>query len=145
MPNESIAAILNGLLAAEHRNIAPRLCESTVFVSQLSVDANEIVQGMARASRDHCEALTAVILELGGEPVPRGLDVATADLHFLDLSHVLPRFIAAHLSLVAVYRLASSRVGDEPRAASVVSRITGRHRSDLRMLQALGEGVPEVS
>jgi hypothetical protein len=145
MPNDSITAALNDLLAAEYRNIAPRLCESTVFVSQVSGDAFEIVRGMARASQDHCEALTALIRELGGEPVPRSLDVTTADLHYADLSQILPRITAAQLALVAIYRLASARVGVEPRAAKVVSRITERHKSDLKMLKALGEGAPEAS
>ncbi|MDO8629360.1 MAG: hypothetical protein Q7R41_02605, partial [Phycisphaerales bacterium] len=94
MNDAPLIAVLNELLAAEQQNLAPRLFESTLFVSRLDVEAYDVVRAMAQACREHCAALTELILEFGGQPAPRTGDVTTADLHFLELHYVLPRLIA---------------------------------------------------
>ncbi len=137
MPTETTLAVLNELLAAEHGNLAPRLFESTVFVSPLTVEAHEVVRGMVEAAREHCAALTSLIRELGGEPWPRGLDAATADLHYQRLNHLLPRLIAAHQTLLRTYKIAAGSVGEKRRAVELIERIIDRHEADLRMLQTL--------
>jgi len=130
-------AVLNELLIAEQQNLAPRLFESTLFVSRLDVEAYNVVRAMAEACREHCAALTELILDLGGQPAPRTGDVTTADLHFLELHYVLSRLIAEQRFLESKYAIAAPRVSAEPRAAALVSRVLDRHRRDLARIESL--------
>lgn len=137
MNDASLITVLNELLAAEQRNLAPRLFESTLFVSRLDVEAYDVVRTMAQACREHCAALTELILDLGGQPAPRTGDVTTADLHFLELHYVLPRLIADQRFLERKYAVAAPGVAAEPDAAALVSRVLDRHRRDLERIQSL--------
>ena len=138
-----VVAILNELLTLEQRSLAPRLLESTVFVSDLSVAAFSLVQRMAQATGDHTAALTKLILDCGGSPGPRSPSVATADLHFQELQHVLPRFIADQEAFVRRYTTAAERLSGEPRALALVTRILQRHQQDLEKLGELSSA-PKV-
>jgi hypothetical protein len=137
MNDAPLIAVLNELLAAEQQNLAPRLFESTLFVSRLDVEAYDVVRTMAQTCREHCSALTELILDLGGQPAPRTGDVTTADLHFLELHYVLPRLIADQRLLEHKYSVAAPRVAAEPGAAALVSRVLDRHRRDLVRIQSL--------
>lgn len=128
-------AILNELLSLEQRSLAPRLLESTVSVSSQSVPALILVQRMATATRDHGAALAKLILDLGGTPAPRHDLITSADLHFQDLRHVLPRLVADLEATVRSYSFAAQSLSDEPRALAVVTRILQRHQQDLQALK----------
>jgi hypothetical protein len=132
-----VVAILDELLTLEQRSLAPRLLESTVFVSDLSVAAFGLVQRMAHATGDHAAALTKLILDCGGSPGPRGSSVTTADLHFQELQRVLPRLIADEQALIRKYAIAAQRLSDELRASALVTRILQRHQQDLEKLHEL--------
>ena len=132
-----IVAILDELLTLEQRSLAPRLLESTVFVSDLSVAAFDVVRRMAHATGDHTAALTKLILDSGGIPGPRSSSLATADLHFQELQHILPRLVADQRASIRQYTLASQRLSDEPRALALVTRILQRHQQDLEKLREL--------
>ncbi|MFH1108615.1 MAG: hypothetical protein V1790_05385 [Planctomycetota bacterium] len=138
-----VVAILNELLTLEQRSLAPRLLESTVFVSDLSVAAFSLVQRMAHATGDHTAALTKLVLDSGGSPGPRSSSVATADLHFQELQHVLPRLIADQQALIRKYAIAAQRLADEPHALALATRILQRHQQDLERLHELSP-VPKV-
>ncbi len=138
MTNDTpVIVVLNELLAAEQQNLAPRLFESTLFVSRLDVEAYDVVRAMAQACREHCAALTELILDLGGQPAPRTGDVTTADLHFLELRHLLPRLIADQQTLERKYAVAAPRVAAQPRATALVIRVLDRHQRDLQQLRTL--------
>lgn len=141
MDRTSLIAVLNDLLIAEQCSLAPRLFESTMFVSKLDIDLYQLVRSMAQSSRKHCAMLTEVILELGGQPVPRRVDVTTGDLHFLEVRSLIPRLLASQESLEQLYQQAGTRVGSEVRAASVVARILDRHREYLVRLRSLSSAV----
>jgi len=132
-----VVAILNELLTLEQRSLAPRVLESTVFVSDLSVTAFSLVQRMAQATRDHAAALTKLILDSGGSPGPRSSSLATADLHFQELQHVLPRLIADEQAVIRKYAIAAQRLSDEPHALALVTRILQRHQEDVEKLHQL--------
>jgi len=140
-----LMAVLNELLAAEQQNLALRLFESTMFVSRLDVSAYDIVRGMADAGREHCAALTQLILDLGGDPAPRAGDVTTAELHFLDLHYVLPRLIADQSALAGKYALAAPRLAGQPRTAAVIGGIVDRHNRNLAQVQSLGPRLKSAS
>jgi hypothetical protein len=138
MNEQAIVDILNEVLALEQCSLATRLMESTVFVSRPSVDDWNTVRRMARASEEHGAWLADAILQLGGVPGPRVSDVTSADLHFQELHHVLPRLIADREALVHKLMLAAQRVSAEPRAAEPVQRILRRHQEELASLQPSG-------
>ena len=131
--------ILNELLAFEQRNMVPRVLESTVFISRLSIEAMNVVQKMARASAENGAWLADAIRELGGVVGTRMTDTASADLHFQDLHYVLPRLVADREALLHRYELAAHRMGAEPRAVEVVQRILRRHQEELARLQQIAD------
>ena len=135
MQDDTVIATLNELLAAEQGSLIPRLMESAVFVSRLEIAADLVIRGTARTVVKDTAELTRLILDLGGEPAPPRFNLATADLHYQDVRHVLPRLLADQLALVRTYTLASPRLAGAPRAAAVVSGILARHQADLEKLQ----------
>lgn len=130
-------AVLNDLLSGEQCALAPRVIESTVFVSGTSVAALDIVQRMARTSRRNREDLASMVIELGGEPGPRRGDAATAHLHFQDLHHLLPELIRGQERLVRKYQAALPLLTASTRAAALARRIATQHENDLQKLQSL--------
>ena len=139
METRAIVDILNELLAFEQRNMVPRVLESTVFISRLSVEAMTVVQAMARASAENGAWLADAIRELGGVVGPRMTDTTSADLHYQELHHVLPRLLADRESLLHRYKLAAHRVGAEPRAEEAVQRILRRHQEEFVRLQQIAD------
>ncbi|MEK7730864.1 MAG: hypothetical protein AAB385_03410 [Planctomycetota bacterium] len=137
MDRAQVIAILNELLTLEQRSLSLRLLEATVSVSSLSVPALVLVQRMTAATRDHGAALANLILDLGGTPAPRHYLIATADLHFQDLHHVLPRLVADQVAVVRSYTLAAQRLSDDPRALALVNRILQQHQQQLQALSEL--------
>ncbi len=135
---QGTVGILNELLASEQRNLVPRLLESTVFISRLSVEALDLVQQMARAGEEHASRLADAIRELGGVVGPRRTGAASDDLHYQELRHLLPRIIADREALVHKYTLAAPRVGAHPRVAETVQHILRRHQEELVRLQQSG-------
>lgn len=138
MSAESVLAVLNELLASEQRAIAPRLFESTVFVSSSSVAVAELADQMKQQS-ERCQlVLAGRIRSLDGEPRLRCGNVTSADLHFQDLHCVLPRLITDQQRLVAKYRSAGERLGGDAETAALVSRFLEAHERELEALTALG-------
>ncbi len=139
MDAQTLTNILNELLAAEQCSLTQRLVESTVFVSELSVDEATVLAQMAKASEEHGAWLAGAIGEFGGVPGLGVHDPASADLHFQDLHRALPRLVVDRESLIHKYTLASDRVGGEPRAVQLVARIMERHREELATLKRLAD------
>ena len=135
MDNPAVAAVLNQLLDAEQQSVVLRVAESTPFVSLAEVAAGNLVRGMARSSRTHREQLTEMILNLGGQPVPRRADLLSGNLHYLDLFSVLPRLLEAQESLVSQYRQRSPRLASDRQAADLAGKILARHEADLQKLR----------
>lgn len=137
MDAPGVVAILNELLGREQRAIAPRLFESTVFVSRLSLAGNAWTQRVVRASLEHRGALARLIQELGGELDPRRGDLWTADLHFQELRRVLPRIERDYVGLIGAYEVAAARIGSVARASSLVGTIRESHTAELAELRDL--------
>ena len=135
MDTQTVVDLLNELLANEQRTPAHRLLESNVIVSRVAMDGLGPVQAMARASREHTAWLTELILELDGAPGLRFGDPTSADLHYQELHHALPRLVREHQALIRKYELASERLAGEPEAQEVVERILARHRKLLSALE----------
>jgi hypothetical protein len=134
---ESVCAILNELLAAEQRAIAPRLFESTVFVSRPSVAEYPVVLRIAKQARRNCEWLTQKVVEHRGVPAPRSPVANMANWHFQELHHVLPMVVADQEALVRTYKAAAQRLASEPNAVESVDRILDIHLRELDALRQL--------
>ena len=145
MNSQTAVAILNELLACEQGALAPRLFESTVFVSKLSIKDWRIAKDIAAATRENCATLADLTLRFGGTPGHRIQHVSTADLHFQELRHALPRLIADHESLMRKYRKAVEHLGSRPEAAGAVSRILQQHQQELEELQSIHGETSQVT
>ena len=130
--------VLAELLACEQRAITPRLFESTVFVSKMGVGAWDVAQRMVRRNAEHQALLADLIFARGGQPGPREQDLHSADLHFQQLSRVLPRLVADHERLIRVYRSAQRHVSGDPVVAERVGKMLAAHEADLKSLKSLG-------
>lgn len=135
MNHDAINDVLNGLLALEQSALSRRLVEATVFVTRLALPEIELVRRMVRESDEHCAWLVALIIDLGGEPAPRGGDLRSADLHFQELHYLLPRVIEEAERVVRGYDRAVEQVAPEPRAARLVARILARRKASLEALR----------
>ena len=136
MDNPAAASALNRLLDAEQQSLVLRVAESTPFVSLEEVEVANVVRAMAGASKDHRAALTELILDLGGQPVPRRADLGTGNLHYLDLQAVLPQLLHAQETLVDSHKQIAPKLAGEPRAARLAAKILSRHESDLQRLRS---------
>lgn len=137
MDRSSVVDILNELLAIEQQNIARRMLESTVFITSPAIKDWAVVQRTARASRDHEASLVEAILAFGGAPGLRVGSANTADLHYQELHHSLPRLVAWFEDAINTYTHGAKRVETEPEAGRVVSEILECHRQELMSIRQL--------
>lgn len=142
---EDVIAILNELLGREQEALVPRLFESTVFVSQLSIDGWEWARRAARANRAATERLAELIIELGGVPAPRRGRLASADLHYQELRTVQPRIEKDLEELIRYYRAAARQLGSHPQAASVIAETLQEHESERAALHLIGPSPEPVA
>jgi hypothetical protein len=141
MDANTLAKILNELLTLEQRNLARRLLESAAFVTAPSIEEWSVVQRVARASRDHEASLVEALLACGGVPGLRAWSADTADLHYQELHHALPRLVAWYEDAVNTYTHAAKRVEGELEASRVISEILESHRQELMALRQLGQSM----
>ena len=145
MSDANTADILKALLREEQKSLAPRLNEATLFISPEAVEEQFLVQRMAAACRENCEKLNDAIFDLQDVPWPPTVDVSTADLHYQEMHHVLPRLVADQESLVRAYESAGGRIRGNPRASALVTSILEQHRADLEALHALRNLAPQAA
>lgn len=131
--------VINDLLAAEQSSIAPRLIESTTYVTPRWARADMVVRKMAVACRENCAALTDLVLDLGGAPQPRRYQTQTADIHFLELGSMLPQLCEGQRALVQKYAENAPLLTNVPHAARLVNQILNRHREHLRYIEEVSE------
>lgn len=137
MDAEPAINVANELLALEQCRLPGRLIESTVFISEMSVDEGALIQRLAAQSLENCASLVGLIERLGGAPAPRSGDLCSADLHFQALHIVMPRLLDDQKNVVARYRRAVELVASFPTAITLISEILGRHQRDLEIIQDL--------
>lgn len=145
MSEQWIISVLNELLTLEQAAPAPRLFESTVFISQWSVEDWHIAKRIASASRQHCASLAELIQDLGGTPGLRAQNVMTADLHFQELRSAIPRLINEYESLISKYKIAAQHVASHTAATSLVNQILQHHHQQFSELQSLLGNTEEVA
>lgn len=143
MSNELVVAVLNQLLAAEHRNLIRRLGESNPFVTWPAAEDRAVVERLLADTRHHQQALAGLILKLRGSPAPATYPTELGGVHYLNLSYLMPQVIAGVRELVRVYEGASGT--GHPEADVLISRILGdhtRHLSELERMHANLAGRP---
>lgn len=133
----AVADILRELLAAENFGPLGRLDESTIFISSLFAGEHAELSRIARESGEHGAWLSRVLVAATGSVGPRRFDLTTADLHFQELHHALPRVIRSLELLVGLYEAALPQVNSDAQAAELVSRILSRRREHLSTLRPM--------
>lgn len=137
MTNERAVRILNELLEHECRGVLLRVRESNPFISWASADERRMIDDMLGEDTEHRARLVEVIRDLGGEPLPVTADIASTNMHFLDLGFVFPTLLEDRKRLLAAYESAASQVGAHAVAATVITEITDRHRRQIQRLAPL--------
>lgn len=136
MNNERAIRILNALLERESRSVLPRIREANPFVTWASAAERRMIDDMIREETEHRAWLVDAIRDLGGEPLPVSADIASTNIHFLDLSYVLPTVLEDRTRVLTAYETAASQAGTSPLAADVIARITDRHRRQIDRLNS---------
>lgn len=131
MDSQQTISILNELIRAEQAGIAPRLLESTVFVSRASVQVSDLVHRITRCGTENFETLSKLVIARGGSPALRGGDLRSADLHFQEISSTLPRLVEGETSLVFKYEQAANHLTHDAELTSIVTRLGEGHRDAL--------------
>ncbi len=130
--------VLNTLYAAEKRSLLPRLPELFNFVTWVSADQFELIKRIVADQREHEAWLFDAIERCDGAVYPTGADLTTANLHYLDLSAVMPRVVASVESLARLYKDAEAVAAQlTPLAAETLRRIARRHERHLEQLHRL--------
>ena len=122
--------ILSELLGAEGRSLSVRLIESTVFVSRPGVGDLHLVKRLADKSKERSAELAALIIELGEIPALYTRDPMSADLHYVELGHAMPRLLAHEEALLGMYSRAARRLEADSPAGAFVIRVCNELRQD---------------
>ncbi len=130
MKSADSVEILGELLGAEHRSLAVRLLESTVFVPPLGVGDLHLVKRLADQSQERCAELVELIIEFGEMPALYTHDPMSADLHFLELGHAMPRLLADQVALSRMYSQAAELLEADSPARAFVVRACNELRQD---------------
>jgi hypothetical protein len=128
--------LLNRLFAAESTSLLPRLAELSPFASAEAEPSFELIQRIARESREHCEWLIEAIESAGGCVRPVSPDPRSGNLHYLSIEALVPLARRSLQELIAVYAAAAQERLVSVSAADLVARILARHQADLKELQA---------
>ncbi len=139
MDHDAVIEVLNELLAAESASLLPRLRESRVFVSWASADEVDDVQRILDEDQEHQGWIVEAINRAGGYPLPVRADINTTNLHYIELGFLLPRVLADRRKLLSYYESASGQVASHEASSEVVSRIAGRVRKHVDLLDKLTE------
>jgi len=133
MANERAIEILNKLLDAEHLSFIQRLSEACPFVSGPEASQWAMVGEMVAAAEARQRELTQLILKLRGSPVPPRRAADTTSIHYVKLSFLMPKIIAAVRELVQLYTSAG-RTGNAD-ADSLVGRSLADHKRFLAEIE----------
>jgi hypothetical protein len=119
---------------AEHGSLIQRLAEAEAHVSWPAAGDHLIVEQMLKETKDHQQSLANMILDLRGAIRPPYYPTELGEVHYLELSFLMPRVIANVRKLVTLYESAGVRNSD---AAVLVNRILGDHRRHLEQLDRI--------
>ena len=133
--NKTAVDKLNRLLAAEYASLVHRLAEADPYVAWTSADDRALVERMAADEKAHIQALSDLIFDLRGAPVPPSYPTEVSGIHYLQLDYLMPQIIAGKRRLVAAYEAAGA-TGDA-RADGLVRRHLADHQRHLSELLKL--------
>lgn len=139
MADETVIEILNELLQHESRSLLPRLKESIVFVTWASAGEHRDVGAMIDEEMEHRAWLAEAIGDLGGDPLPGSADIRSSNVHYLELSYVLPQVLVERRRSLTFYESAAEQLSSNERAAAVVAKIVARKRRHVERLSELTE------
>ena len=141
-PPVAVIDVLNSLLEAEQNSVFRFMGEGSPYLSRASADVRRPLQEMVEANRRYVMELGSMIQRLGGEPVPRRLQMEEQYLAFLSLKFLLPKLVDEKVLILQRYENALKRVADGP---PEVIDLLRRHQADCRdMLEKLKKASEDV-
>ena len=135
MSDEQTIEILNRLLQAEYANLIPRLGEGEPFVGLPAVQGRAVLARLVADGEVHQRDLAELILRLHGAPISPRRSMASGNIHYIDLTHLLPDIVAAVRELVETYESAGNLGHAE--AIALIARSLADHQRNLAELENL--------
>ncbi len=140
MPSlQSIAEVLNDLLASEHGSPFASVVRSTPHLGQRGLDVGRAIKYIATADARRAADLWSLIDSLGLEALP-GRHHHQAEA-YLSIAYVLPKLIDAKQRVLQQYREAIAALGEgTPSIAAILKRHLTEHAGELEVLaEAIAE------
>ncbi len=137
MEDRQVYPILNRLLAGEARSFLPRLAESMVYVDAECAQEFDAIRRMAGQQVENIARLTALLVDLGGEPKPAVADIMSGDFHYNSLEVVLPRVQVREQELLALYESTLPTLVGCDTAHRLAEKITVQRRADVTYIRQL--------
>jgi bacterioferritin (cytochrome b1) len=137
----TVSDILNDLLDLESSSVFQFLGDSALYVNRSTAAFRRPLAEMIAASHRRASELSNLIENLGGTPIPRGLQAEDQYLAYLSLKFLLPRMIGAKKLAIVRWETARNLLADRsPQAAALLDKHLAEHRAHLSLLQrAAGE------
>ncbi len=137
MNTEHAIEILNELLDHESKSVLPRIGESELFTTWASADEHRIISRMIEEEKDARARLVETIRDLGSDPLPVTADIASTNIHYLDLSYVLPAILNDRKRVLSAYQSAASQTGTSALAAQTIAEIMDCHQRQIDELSPI--------
>jgi hypothetical protein len=132
----AVVAILNDLLDVELNSVFQFLGDSDPYFSRSNAAIHRPLAEMIAASHRRAKELGNLIDDLGGTPIPRGLQSEEQNVAYLSVEFLLPRLIGAKELAIRRWESAQDLLGNRsPRAARLLDVHLAEHRSHLWRLQ----------
>lgn len=131
-----VIEVLNDLLDLELNSVFQFLGESAPYLNHGNAALRRPLAQMVVASHRRTRELSNTIDDLGGTPIPRGLQLEDQYLAYLSLKFLLPRLINAKELAIARWEAARNLVGTRsPEAAELLDRHLAEYRADIAILR----------
>jgi bacterioferritin (cytochrome b1) len=141
-PPVAVIEILNDLLDAELNSVFRFMGEGSPYLSRATADVRRPLAEMVTSSQRRAQELYDLIEQLGGSPIPRGLQPEEQYLAFLSLKFLLPKLVDAKKLAIERYENAKRALGNRsPEATAVLDRHLAEHREQLAILEKAAESV----
>jgi hypothetical protein len=136
----AVIDILNDLLDVELNSVFQLLGDSDIYMDRSNAAFRRPLAQMLAASPRRASELSKLIDDLGGIPIPRGLQAAEQNVAYLSLKFLLPRLVAAKELAIARWETAIKTFGDRSREATLLlSKHLTEHRFHLSLLQKIAD------
>lgn len=128
-------ARINALLVRLNRSLVQYVHEADAYANDATQGLLDLVESISARQREDVARLVA-FLDERNHPINFGaFPVDFTSLHYVAVSYLLTRLIAAQQELVDTFEKAAAELSDDPAGAAILSEIAQAERSALEKLR----------